>query len=165
MTDQELWDDILIKGWDKDISMHQAIEQMKLNGVSINPHTILEDTSHLLRISKNPNNLFRMSIRQFVSAEMNWLSNYLWNTFEKYVVNKKLRDSFIKKLTASEYTVGDFDKKKRAAWIAKKRKAKQEAARNIAVTNIIGRKKDTNKNDWGTVTPTGRGSKSHRLHK
>lgn len=161
-TDQELWDEILIKGWDKDINMWQVTEQMRLNGIAIGN---IESMSHLLRAPHTTSkHITNMTVRQFISAEMNWLSNYLWNTYEDHVIEKNERNPFIKKLTASEYTVGDYDHTNRTKWNQQKRKDKIEHMRNKIITDKFHASKDNYNDNWGTTKPV-RSGKIGRKHK
>lgn len=101
MTKQEIWDDILIRAWFKDVPMYLCIEQLRANGVDI-PKDLKSETEVMamyLRAPQRGNDIYRKTARTFIGVTMPWLSNYLWENSESDP------SAFIKKLSQSKYTI------------------------------------------------------------
>ena len=137
MNKQEIWDEMLIECWDRDLPISICMGQYEAQTGDALEGIPIQNLAHLLRAPFNGRQL-RMSVRQFVAAFMPWLSNYLWDFQGCY------RKPLLRKLAVSKYTV-EFTTG-RAQWRAEKLKAKR--------ARMESWQRSTNKDcrhDWHTV--------------
>lgn len=152
MSKQEAWDDILIRGWFFDLPMGIAANHLIANGYAVEGNDIIGLFDDLLRAPVCLNHITRMSCRTFMSASMPWLNSFLWDYPDTDI------DKFIKKISASLYSI---EKKSAAvnAAIYAKRKAERDVKRDVPILKGV-----TSENDWKVVSPVRR-SGSHSRHK